>query len=188
MAISIKKLAPELVEDYLYLFDNMHFTEHPEWSACYCYSFHFTGKKEEWNKEDNRSAVIKMIQENQIRGYLAYAESKAVGWCNANERSNYQALQQYYNVPDNGHLKICSIVCFLIDPAFRKQGIAKKILEQIIIDYQELDFDFLEAYPGKQEKSCEGHYKGPLSMYEKQGFEIIADFQKYHVVRKNLNK
>jgi hypothetical protein len=46
--IIIKKLSPELVDDYLYFFDNIGFSDHKEWSWCYCTFYHFddeTGKK-----------------------------------------------------------------------------------------------------------------------------------------------
>lgn len=51
MNIAIKPLAPELVEDYLFFFDNMVFTENPEWSACYCFSYHFIGTNEQLNRD-----------------------------------------------------------------------------------------------------------------------------------------
>jgi len=73
MAIKIKPLSPELLDDYLHFFDNIVFAENPEWSACYCYSFHFTGSPDQWNKESNRSAAIRLIRRNELKGYLAYS-------------------------------------------------------------------------------------------------------------------
>jgi len=95
MNISIKPLSPDLINDFLSFFDNMVFLENPEWSICYCYSYHFTGTKEEWEKEKNRSSAIKFIKENKMTGYLAYSDNKPVGWCNVNNRLNYQRLLKY---------------------------------------------------------------------------------------------
>jgi len=184
--ISIRQLSPELLKDFLFFFDNIAFTENPHWSACYCYSFHFTGTSEQWNKESNRAAVIKFINENKMTGYLAYANGKPVGWCNANDRMNYQRLAKYYDLVDNPKDKACSIVCFLISPGFRRKGVARKILEQICIDYTSRDYDYIEAYPGRGDLSSEKHYKGPLSLYEKSDFKIIKTYDDYYVVRKNL--
>jgi len=186
MDIIVKALTPDLLSDYLLFFDNMVFTENPDWSKCYCYSFHFTGADEDWSRERNREAIIQLINEDKLKGYLAFSGSKVVGWCNVNKRSNYQSLEKHYKLPENGPGKICSIVCFLIDPDFRQQGIARKLLEHIIVNCTKKDYDLLEAYPGKNEKSCEGHYKGPLSMYRKQGFVIINEFDNYSIVRKEL--
>jgi ribosomal protein S18 acetylase RimI-like enzyme len=186
MHLLIKKLTADLLNDFLFFFDNIVFTENPHWSKCYCYSFHFTGTDEQWNKEENRASVIKLIEENKMTGYLAYHDDKPVGWCNVNNRNNYQRLLKYYDLVDNPHDKVSSIVCFVINPDVRRQGIAQKILEQIIIDCSSQDYDYLEAYPGKGKLSSEKHYKGPLTMYEKYNFKIIKEYPDYYVVRKYL--
>jgi ribosomal protein S18 acetylase RimI-like enzyme len=186
MDITIKQLSADLLDDFLFFFDNIVFTENPGWSKCYCYSFHFIGSKNEWNKEDNRSSVIKLINENKMTGYLAYIENKPIGWCNANNRLNYQRLLKYYDLVDNTEDRACSIVCFTISPDFRRKGVAQKLLEQICTDYSLLDYDYLEAYPGNGILSCEKHYKGPLELYLKFGFKVVRENKDYSVVRKAL--
>jgi ribosomal protein S18 acetylase RimI-like enzyme len=186
MDIEIKPLTVDLLDDFLFFFDNVIFTENPDWSRCYCYSFHFTGTNDQWNRDDNRSSVINLIRDNKMTGYLAYYKNKPVGWCNANNRLNYQRLLKYYDLVDNPEDKVCSIVCFLIDPEFRRTGIAKKILGHIQSDYSSLSYDYLEAYPGKGILSCEKHYKGPLALYEEYSFEIVKEYIDYYVVRKYL--
>ena len=184
--MQIKPLSPELLNDYLSFFDNAVFTENPGWSQCYCYSFHFTGTRDQWNREGNRKAVSDLIKKSELRGYLAYDGHLPIGWCNANERSNYQSLHKYYDLPEKPDGKICSIVCFLVHHEYRRKGVAKKILERIIEDYSTLAYDYLEAYPARGNASCEGHYKGPLAMYEKSGFKKTMEQEKYYVVRKTI--
>jgi ribosomal protein S18 acetylase RimI-like enzyme len=186
MDISIIPLSADLLNDYLFFFDNMVFSENPDWSICYCFSYHFIGPKEEWEKEKNRSSAIKFIKENKMTGYLAYSDNKPIGWCNVNDRLNYQRLLKYYDLVDNPDDKVCSIVCFVISPESRRKGIAQKILERICIDYSLKDYDYIEAYPGKGKLSCEKHYKGPLSLYEKFDFKIEKELNDYYVVRKKL--
>jgi len=186
MDITIKPLTPDLIKDFLFFFDNMVFTENPHWSKCYCFSFHFTGTQEQWTKEENRSSAIKFINEKKMTGYLAYSNDKPVGWCNANNRLNYQRLMKYYDLVDNPKDKVCSIVCFLISPDYRRKGIARKILEQICTDYKLRDYDYLEAYPRKGELSCEGYYRGPISLYNKFDFKIEKEYEDYYVVRRKL--
>jgi hypothetical protein len=45
MELIIRPLSGKYLEDYLRFFDLMHFEKNPHWSACYCYSFHFTGQQ-----------------------------------------------------------------------------------------------------------------------------------------------
>ena len=188
MNLIIKPLSEDILEDYLYFFDNAVFTDHPEWSACYCYSFHFTGPAEEWTREKNRLSVTDMIKEGRMKGYLAYADEKPVGWCNANDRSNYQRIMKYYEQVGMPKDKVVSIVCFLVNPEYRRQGITRALLDRITADYSSLDYDYLEAYPGKGMASCEDHYKGPLSLYEQAGFRIEKELDNYFVYRKQLKQ
>jgi len=186
MNIEIKPLTPDLLDNYLFFFDNMVFEEHPDWSKCYCFSYHFVGTKGQWNKKNNRSSVIEFINENKMTGYLAFYGDKPVGWCNANNRLNYQRLLKYYDLIDNPDDKVCSIVCFLIHQDYRRQGIAQKMLDKVCLDYSNKGYDYIEAYPGKGDLSCEGHYRGPLQLYEKYDFKIHKELDDYYVMRKGL--
>ena len=187
MDITVKPLTPNLLDDYLSFFDNMVFSEHPDWSKCYCYSFHFIGADEEWSKEENRKSVIELISEHKLRGYLAYFKNTPIGWCNVNNRVNYQRLKKIYKIDDDSDEKICSIVCFLISPEFRRKGIAKALLEKVLLDYADKDYDYLEAYPMKGDSSCEKNYKGPLSLFEGNNFKILKEYDNYYIVRRKLD-
>jgi ribosomal protein S18 acetylase RimI-like enzyme len=123
-----------------------------------------------------------------MNGYLAFHDDTPVGWCNANNRLNYERLLKYYDLIDNPADKVCSIVCFIVKPEFRRKGIAQKILEQIIADYSEKKYDYIEAYPGKGQLSCEKLYKGPMELYKRSGFITEKEFKNYYVVRKRINQ
>ena len=187
MDLEIRLLNKGLKDDYLFFFDNMTFKDNPDRLKCYCYDYHFTGDVETCTRETSRSSVIDLINENKLRGYLVFDNDKPIGWCNANNRSNYQRLLKDYDYVDNPDDKVCSIVCFLIHPDYRRQGIAQKILERIIMDYLNKDYDYLEAYPKKSELSCEGNFKGPLELYKRYDFKINKEYDNYYVMRKALN-
>jgi len=186
MDITVKPLSPELLDDYLFFFDNIVFTENPDWSKCYCYSFHFNGPDSAWTKENNRIAVTKLIGEGKMKGYLAFSNEGPVGWCNVNDRTNFGRIKRIYNLDDYSNEKICSLVCFLIHPDYRRKGIARILLDRIIKDYSLKKWDYLEAYPDKDSHSCEKNYKGHLSLYERNNFQIINEYDNYYVVRRDL--
>ena len=53
---------------------------------------------------------------------MAYHQGTPVGWCNANDRNNYQRMIQYKEIIEPSEDKICTIVCFLVHPDFRQRG------------------------------------------------------------------
>ncbi len=185
--IEIRPLSPELIPDYLSFFDSITFEEHPHWADCYCYSFHFTGPSEEWQREKNRSCAVSLIREGRMKGYLAYHEGVPVGWCNVNNRLSYQRLTKLYDLPDPGHPRICSMVCFLVHPGYRRQGMMQQMLDRIIIDYRALHYDYIEAYPGRGRLSAENLYRGPLDFLLRNGFVPIREFEDYQVVRREIS-
>jgi GNAT superfamily N-acetyltransferase len=186
MEILIRPLSKDLLGDFFSFFEGVHFEENPHWSACYCYSFHFTGTSEQWTGSSNKTCVEKLVDEDRMKGYLAYFEGRPVGWCNANNRLNFQRLGKIYDLTDAGHPATCSIVCFLIHPDYKRKGIARQFLHRIISDYSALDYERIEAYPGKGERSSERHYTGPLELYLENGFQVVRELNEHHVVRKIL--
>lgn len=182
MDIIIKPLTPQLLRDYLTFFDSMVFSENPDWVSCYCYHFYFTGPKEAWSKENNKTAITRLIMEDKHRGYLAYDGDKVIGWCNANNQKSYLVLD-VDEVPDS---KVFSVVCFLISPEYRGKGVAGGLLKRINDDCIKNAYDYIEAYPRKDGHSCENNYHGPLAMFQKNGFDIVEEMNDQFVVRKYL--
>lgn len=186
MTFEVRPLTKALKDEYLFFFDNMVFKENPEWSICYCYDNHFTGDIATCTRESNRSAVIDLINENKLTGYLVFENDQPVGWCNANNRLNYQKLLRDYDLIDHPDDKVCSIVCFLIHPDYRRQGISQTVLEKIIQDYSDTDYDYIEAYPKKGDVSYDSNFKGPLQLYKSADFKIHKEHDNYYILRKEL--
>ena len=91
MKLLIKQLASDIIDDWLYFFDEIGFANNPDWSGCYCRFYHFKGTIKEWEnqtKEENKKASTDLILSGQMHGFLAYLDNKPVGWCNINSREN----------------------------------------------------------------------------------------------------
>lgn len=193
MDLVIKKLSPELIEDWLNFFDHEAFCDDGEWSGCYCMCYHWNkelAKKKSWDcsAEDapyNRQCAIELIKSGTMRGYLAYLNGKVVGWCNANAKQAYDNVN--FNLSADKSLKdnkIKSVVCFCISPNFRGKGIASKLLNRVCADAKKEGFDCVEAYPFKND--IYKAYHGPRAMYEKNGFEVFGKAGECIVLRKIL--
>lgn len=196
MQIDIRKLAPELLEDYLDFFDNVAFADHQEWAWCYCTYYHLGKQDEKKLEEDNagrfnrdvlRNAAIGLIQDRKLNGYLAYRDGKVAGWCNAADKKNYNKLCENRELWDGGEdVPIKSVVCFIVAPDARRQGIAASLLARIAADAASEGYKILEAYPAAGELDCFQHYHGHPEMYEKCGFALYKTLEGYAVYRKTL--
>ena len=194
MDIKIKKLDKTLLIDYLHYFDNVAFVDNKDWSECYCAHFHYA--KEfvklwgEGKAEGGRNYAIDLINNEKLRGYMAYENNAVVGWCNANDKINFANLVERKELWDDDEkdVKIKSIVCFLIAPEMRGKRIATKLLERICEDAKKDGYRYIEAYPHPTEKNVYMNHYGPYSMYKKAGFILIKQFEHDCIVRKNLQE
>ncbi|MFX1401744.1 MAG: GNAT family N-acetyltransferase [Promethearchaeota archaeon] len=185
--MKIKVLIPDLIDDFLYFFDEVGFADNPDWSSCYCQFYHFKGSREQWiktTKERNRNESKTLILSGDMQGFLAYSEGKPIGWCNANSK------EKYYNLPFKEEInlkeKIASIACFLISFQHRKKGIAKLLLKYICRYFQEKGYNYIESYPRKDTVVDAHNYHGTYSMYISEGFYVEKELDDSFVMRKNL--
>lgn len=191
--IVIRKLVPQLCEDWLQFFDHAGFQDHEDWAFCYCLEGHLDRKtQEEWtDAKERRKRAIELIQAGVMQGYLAYLQDKVIGWCNVNDRENYPYLTETfreigYRTKEAEDMHVKAVFCFLVAPQYRKRGVAQLLLEQACRDAAQDGYACMEAYPFADGK-FEFQYHGTIQMYEKNGFEEIANLQYVKVMRKRLN-
>ncbi len=184
--IQIKSLTPDILEDFLYFFDKVGFTDNPDWAICYCHFYHFAGSNKQFNKrtaEQNRKASKELILSGKMNGFIAYLDEKPIGWCNVNKKENYAKIPY----EEESEAKIASLICFVVAPSHRKQGVAKQLLIYACSSSKEKGYDLIEVYPRKGEKLSDAHsYRGPFSLYTSEGFSIYKEFKDYYVMRKKL--
>ncbi len=198
MNIEVYKLTPERLNDFLYFFENVAHTDNKEWDRCYCINYcsahnnYITAKKKFANPDVRKLSAIDYINKGLMQGYLAYADSNIIGWCNANNRNNCMHCYGWKNHIANKTIdrkakeKVKSIFCFTVAPAFRGKGVASAMLEKVIADAKNDGYEYLEAYPNKEEADMYYSYVGPLKLYEKYGFELYTETKWRFVFRKKL--
>ena len=197
MKIEIKKLTPELAEDYACFFDTTPHNDTGGGAKCYCISFcndsvyHNGGEHWYPSPEERRLHGIQRVKVGSIQGYLAYCNDQVVGWCNANTKANCQEnmnfMRSYAHVPVEecrAGEKIKFIFCFAIAPNMQRMGIATQLLRYACQDAAAEGFDFVEARTHKE--FTQDGLRGPLTMYKKCGFNLHAEKEHNIVVRKTL--
>lgn len=195
MEIVIRKLTPDLAEDYVRFFDTTPHSDNVEEHRCYCVCW--CGENSEGkdfsSAEKRRAYALQSVRAGTLQGYLAYDGGTIVGWCNANAKRD--CLQCYSwrrfmgAVPVDGAEgapSIKSVFCFAIAPAYRRSGIASRLLARVCADAAADGFDFAEAYPNKAFVDTERDFMGPAALFEKQGFTLYFESGGQLVLRKPL--
>jgi len=201
MNIEIRKLSPDLAEDYARFFDVTPHSNQPDDDdkKCYCVwacnddQDNTVIKRILSSRERRREYAIRNIRGDKIRGYLAYSDDKVVGWCNANAKAD--CLKSYCGRDYEGSvfteelkagIRIKSVYCFMIDLEMRREGISKRLLERVCQDAAQDGFDFVEAQPLKGFLSEARDYMGPAELYKKSGFTVYFETEDRLIMRKPL--
>lgn len=196
MNVEIRKLTPDLLEDYLYFFENEAHADNENEDRCYCVCWcsddHREGKDFS-TPEKRRELAVQYINNGTIQGYLAYYDGQVVGWCNANTKSeclnciSWLRFMTSVNTKEAApEIKVKSIFCFAIAPSMKRKGIATQLLERVCKDAADDGFDYVEAYPNKKFIDIFSDFMGPLEIYKKSGFTIHEELENTYVMRKQL--
>ncbi len=122
----------------------------------------------------NRAFRDKLFDRGEYDGYLLYDDGKPVGWCQVGPRDRLEKLVAQFNLsPDP---QSWAITCFLIAPAYRRQGYASFMLDEILTDLKARGVKRIEAFPKRGQDLSEGDmWTGPESTYLKAGFKLVSD-------------
>ena len=127
--ISIRRLSPDLLDDFLAFFDDEAFADNPKWGSCYCQFLYVDHSKVDWKARtasENRGAACGGISASRMQGFLAYRSGRVVGWCNAAPRDMMDA---FADEPDAESNQIGEITCFVAAKPHRRSGVATALLE-----------------------------------------------------------
>jgi len=186
MTVTIKPLSPGLVDDFLYFFDHRAFIDNPDWAGCYCMYFFNTGTEEDFGARDeatNRKEATELIRQGGMQGYLAYIGKTPVGWCNVNRKDTFPFLIKDKRLLSPEDSRCRAITCFTVDPAHRREGIARLLLNHIIEEHDRHFHGILEAYPRNNPSGDAEHYHGPMSLYLSAGFTAVKTLEGYTILR-----
>ncbi|MCI8709790.1 MAG: hypothetical protein HFG98_09675 [Dorea sp.] len=124
-----KKLTLEMSDDFLCYFDNDAFSDHEEWSACYCLQSHLSREEDAECilKEERRRKAEELVRQGVMTGYLVYDGGRVVGWCNAGDKSGYGPVCEdedfFTDRVEKGKIKV--LYCMDIAPGYREGGSRK---------------------------------------------------------------
>jgi GNAT superfamily N-acetyltransferase len=194
MDIEIRKLTPELADDFFDFFDNRAFTDDSPY-RCYCQMYQMNKEQakavsdEVKNRADggclSKKVAAQQIASGIIQGYLAFTEGIVIGWCNANDKANFPiepCVGVCFYAPAEKREK--AVVCFEIAPEYRGKGVATALLQQVVADAKAEGYTAVEGFPVMREERYEWDCHGPIRLYEKVGFVKVENRDTFVVMRK----
>lgn len=149
--------------------------------GCWCMWYRQSGRQElpaanSPRAKVNRAALKKLVYAKREPGLLAYDGKTPVGWVSLGPREQFQKLARSPVMKPVDERPVWSIVCFVVPSPFRGQGVARALLQGAIAFARRRGATLLEAYPvDKPGRSADtAMWFGPLSMYERAGFQEVA--------------
>lgn len=175
MNLTIKSLwevEPEVLTQF---FERLDYGHAPDWAGCYCRFYHTDMAVEQWKKREptaNRNEALMSVRQKEMHGFLAFDQEKCIGWLNGNDASTFIRLKNvlYSWISDK---KIAITICFVIDPQYRNQKVATRLLEAAIRYYRDLGYDGMLSATTQSKGTFDLNYRGPLSMYQQAGYSVI---------------
>ncbi|MEK6206461.1 MAG: GNAT family N-acetyltransferase [Chloroflexota bacterium] len=181
--VAIRQVSPDQHDAVMHYFDMVAYADNPSWSKCYCMA-RLADNYDERTKAQNRASRSELLHSAKANGLVAYRLGRVVGWCHAAPKS------ELVDVPGDRVADVGAIVCFVVAPDQRRQGIATQLLDAALDYLRSRGMKTAEAYPWLGEvdpaRWIWSQYVGPLSMYVKAGFEIAAKQTDFCIVRKEL--
>lgn len=194
MSIEIKRLNPDLADDYFDFFENRAFTDDSPY-RCYCQVYQMSKARYLATRDyamanpgpASREEAERQIADGDLQGYLAYSDGKSIGWCNANDRANYPA-DPYCDVPfyAPAEKREKAVTCFEIAPEYRGKGVATALLQQVISDAKEEEYIAVVGFPVLRNERYEWDCTGPIRLYEKLGFSKVTKQDERIIMKKAL--
>lgn len=154
---------------------------------CHCVAW-WVASWQGWGErtaEQNRQLREGLLAEGQYDGYLLYEGDNPIAWSQVGPRDRLVKLvNQMQLEPDPA---VWALTCFLVAPAYRRQGVARQMLALILADLRGKGIASVEAYPkrGEQLDSLD-MWNGPEQIFVSAGFEFVKEVAQRAVFRMAL--
>ncbi len=185
-----RELSDETWPDFVKLFET-----HPAPGAypCWCMYNHRPGpvpasreldssvKRAERNRRQKRA----LVESGCAHGILVYAEGEPVGWCQYGPREELPRMDnnpRYRKLAPAGDARrLWRISCFVVDKRYRRRGVASAGLHAALAAIRKKGGGLVEAYPIVR-WGAYSDFRGTVSMFRGEGFEIVGPLGKDNVV------
>lgn len=149
--------------------------------SCWCLYYRISGPLPSPPPGQSRQAHLRsrfeaVVMQGPPPGLLAYDDDTPAGWMALGPREVYAKLAKSPVMKPVDDQPVWSITCFVVPSSYRRQGVARALLQAAIPYAQGQGATMLEAYPvdPQEDPSSESLWFGTLAMYQEAGFDEVA--------------
>lgn len=148
--------------------------KNPDAAACWCLAYRLPNNEQQTLRGSDRPARLRRYaEEGNPPGVVAYVDGEPAGWCSVAPRAAHHRLMHSRTIPTFDDLPVWSIVCFVVRPMYRRQGLARLLLDGAVAYAGSCGAPAIEGYPidaasGKVSSTLT--YVGTTSLFEAAGF------------------
>jgi GNAT superfamily N-acetyltransferase len=146
--------------------------------GCWCMWWRLSQKEFNTQKgEGNRRAMKAIVASGSIPGILAYHEGRPAGWCSVAPREDFPRLARSRILKPVDSRAVWSVVCFFTTKAYRRRGVAERLLRAATKYVRARGGRIVEGYPVEPKKGETADvfaYHGLASMFRNVGFREVA--------------
>ena len=124
----------------------------------------------------NRADLKALVDGGSPPGLIGYQDKVPVGWVSLGPRDEYAKLRRSPVMKAVDDQPVWSIVCFVVPPAYRGQGVARALLDGAIAYAGKRGAKLVEAYPVDRSGRSDDDtmWFGAKSRYDEAGFVEVA--------------
>lgn len=124
--------------------------------------------------EENRTLRDRLFDRGEYDGYLLYADGIPAAWCQVGPRDRLEKLARQYGLaPDPG---AWAVTCFQTAPAFRRRGLAARLLREVLADLPGRGARRVEAFPKRTTETDPMElWTGPEELFRRAGFRVVRE-------------
>ena len=143
---------------------------------CWCMAYRRSGSGSLFDAKANRAQLKALVDTGNPPGLIGYRGKVPVGWISLGPREEFARLQRSPIMKPVDDKPVWSIVCFVVPPEHRGQGVARALLDGAIAHARKRGARLIEAYPvDKPGRSRDDMmWFGAKSMYDHAAFKEVA--------------
>jgi len=149
--------------------------------GCWCMHYRRSGSAPSLSSVAKRSKVYRaglkaLVDAGRSPGLVAYRDKQPVGWVSLAPREEFARLERSPVMKPVDDKPVWSIICFVVPPEHRGQGVARALLQGAIAYAREQGATIIEAYPVEKAEASkdDAMWFGAKSMYDHAGFKEVA--------------